>query len=266
MRPHVAAVYAFARTADDIADEAIDAGRRAADAARRVADGACTRPSPSNGRTPRQHAHEDADCGRARPFDPVARSPDAAVRRSRERVRSGYHDDPIRLVGRASSTTAADRANPVGRLRAPHRRLSRRARSTIVGCALHRPAADRLSGRTSAATGSIGRLYVPRDVERRLPRARDGSRRRRSSTTSWAAAIRQCVDQTRAQFEAGRAVCDAWPGGCATSAAAPGCAVCGSSSRSSAAGPALKARRPAIGARDMPALLWRAARWPPSAS
>ena len=83
MRPHVAAVYAFARVADDIADEGHGAGRRAAGAARRLAAAA---PRGRRGRAGGRRAaceHEDSDCRRARAFDPIARSADRAVRRSR---------------------------------------------------------------------------------------------------------------------------------------------------------------------------------------
>ena len=57
MRPHVAAVYAFARVADDIADEGTAPAGRAAGAARRVAAPAARAPSARrNGRPTAPHA------------------------------------------------------------------------------------------------------------------------------------------------------------------------------------------------------------------
>jgi phytoene/squalene synthetase len=111
----------------------------------------------------------------------------------------------------------------------------------------------------------LGRLYVPRDVSAAC-RAREMDLDAPFLNESWTAAIRQCVDQTRAQFEAGRDVCDALAGGMRRERRwtwLRGMRLLDAVER---AGPALKAQRPAIGVRDMPALLWRAARWPPTAS
>ena len=52
-------------------------------------------------------------------IDPIAQSADVALRRSAQRVRSGYHDDSIRLVARRCSTTA----------------VARRIRSAVSCCA-----------------------------------------------------------------------------------------------------------------------------------
>ena len=54
----------------------------------------------------------------------------------------------------------------------------------------------------------IGRLYVPRDVDGGLPRPRDGSERPAAERRVARPRCAQCVEQTRAQFDAGRAVCD----------------------------------------------------------
>jgi phytoene/squalene synthetase len=111
----------------------------------------------------------------------------------------------------------------------------------------------------------IGRLYVPRDVTAAC-RAREMDLDAPFLNESWAAAIRQCVDQTRVQFEAGRAVCDTVTGGLRRERRwtwLSGMRLLDAVER---AGPALKARRPGIDLRDTPALLWRSTRWPSAAS
>jgi hypothetical protein len=76
------------------------------------------------------------------------------------------------------------------------------------------------------------------------------------------AALARCVAETRRHFGAGRAVCDGvrgrlryelrvtWLGGARTL------------DRVERTGAALLADRPTLGARDLPVILWRAARWP----
>jgi phytoene synthase len=107
----------------------------------------------------------------------------------------------------------------------------------------------------------VGRLYVPRDVIVAC-RAREMDLNGPHLNESWMAAMRQCIDETRAQFEAGRAVCDGvrgrlryelritWLGGMRIL------------ERVEQIGAALLSERPTIGTRDLPVLLWRAARWP----
>jgi phytoene/squalene synthetase len=106
-----------------------------------------------------------------------------------------------------------------------------------------------------------GRLYVPRDVVV-ASRAREMELEAPWLNESWMAALAQCVAQTRACFEAGREVCDAvggrlryelrltWLGGTRMLELVE------------RTGTALLNRRPALGARDLPTILWRAVRWP----
>jgi hypothetical protein len=82
---------------------------------------------------------------------------------------------------------------------------------------------------------------------------------------AWAAAIRQCVDQTRAQFEAGRVLCDAVGGRLRYERRLTWLSGMRVLERVGHAGPALASQRPTIGTVDVPVLLWRAARWPPPA-
>ena len=72
MRQHVAAVYAFARAADDFADEGHAAGARAASAARRLAApaaeaGSATRRAGPSALTGRAGAHASRSSSRSAP-------------------------------------------------------------------------------------------------------------------------------------------------------------------------------------------------------
>ena len=181
MRPHVAALYAFARVADDIADEGTaPAGERQARLRawqarlHRAAEG--DRRAGSQG--DRRVAHErsrGADSRRDRPLDPVARSADRVVRRSRERVRSGYHDGPLRLVVRRARLLP-----PIGQSRRPsraaHRRLSRRRARSIVGRAVHGAAVDQLLAGLRPRLANRPPLRAARDSGRlRRERGRSGA-------------------------------------------------------------------------------------------
>ena len=79
---------------------------------------------------------------------------------------------------------------------------------------------------------------------------------------SWMAAMRQCVDQTRAQFEAGRAVCDGVPGRLRYELRFTWLGGARMLEHVERTGAALLTSRPTLGARDVPLILWRAARWP----
>jgi phytoene/squalene synthetase len=109
----------------------------------------------------------------------------------------------------------------------------------------------------------IGRLYVPRDVTAAC-RAREMDLSGPFLNDAWSAALSQCVDRTREQFDAGRAVCDGvrgrlrhelrftWLGGMRIL------------EQVERTGAALLSQRPTIGKADLPLLLWRAVRWPSS--
>jgi squalene synthase HpnC len=258
MRPHVAAVYAYARTADDIADEGsmpaderlakLDAWQRRLHAAVAVEQSEAA-----------PHAHEDLIV--------VAL---AHSIRSLE-LPITLFDDLVSAFGQDTMTTRYDSwadvfdycrrsANPVGRL--------------VLRIAGYRDEAlDRASDALCTALQLtnfwqdfghdwiIGRLYVPRDVTAAC-RAREMDLSGPFLNDAWAAALRQCVDQTRAQFDAGRAVCDGvrgrlrhelrftWLGGMRIL------------EQVERTGAALLSQRPTIGKADLPLLLWRAVRWP----
>ena len=258
MRPHVAAVYAYARIADDIADEGtapaadrlvrLDAWQRRLHAAVAVERSAA---SP--------HDHEDlivvALAHSIRSLDlPIA-----------------LFDDLLSAFGQDTMTTRYDSwadvfdycrrsANPVGRLvlRIGGYRDERLDRSSDALCtALQLTNFWQDFGRDWMA----GRLYVPRDVTASC-RAREMDLTGPWLNESWMAALRQCVAETRTHFEAGRAVCDAvrgrlryelrftWLGGARTL------------EQVERTGAALLTSRPTLSARDVPLILWRAAHWP----
>ena len=260
MRPHVAAVYAYARIADDIADEG------SAPAAERMAKledwqqrlHAAVAAEESG----RALAHEDLICVA---LAHSIRSLDLPI---------ALCDDLLSAFGQDTMTTRYDSwadvfdycrrsANPVGRLvlRIAGHRDEALARSSDALCT-----ALQLTNfwQDFAHDWVIGRLYVPRDVTAAC-RAREMDLNGPFLNDAWQAAMRQCIDETRAQFEAGRAVCDGvrgrlryelritWLGGMKIL------------ERVEHIGAALLSQRPTIVTSDLPALLWRAARWPSQA-
>ena len=257
MRPHVAAVYAFARTADDIADEG------SAPAAERLAalDGwrekllaavASERPDAA------AEAHEDvivvALAHSIRLLDlPIT-----------------LFDDLLSAFGQDTMTTRYDSwdevfdycrrsANPVGRLvlRIAGYRDEALDRSSDALCtALQLTNFWQDFGRD----WTIGRLYVPRDVVVSC-RAREMDLNGPFFNDAWSAAMAQSVERTRAQFEAGRAVCDGVRGRLKVELRLTWLGGSRILDQVEKTGTALLSRRPTIGRRDIPLLLWRAARW-----
>jgi len=257
MRPHVAAVYAFARVADDLADEgSAPAAERLArlDAWQRRLHAAVAADAPDA----EPQAHEDlivvALAHSIRSLDlPITLCDDLLSAFAQDTMTTRYDSwaDVFDYCRRS--------ANPVGRL--------------VLRIAGYRDEAlDRSSDALCTALQLtnfwqdfghdwvIGRLYVPRDALVAC-RAREMDLNGPFLNESWMAAMRQCVDRTRAQFEAGRAVCDGvtgrlryelrftWLGGTRIL------------EQVERTGAALLSRRPTVGARDLPLLLWRAARW-----
>jgi len=260
MRPHVAAVYAFARVADDIADEGtalaedrlaqLNAWQRRLHAAVTVE---ATEPAP--------HEHEDlilvalAHSIRALEL-PLVLFDDLVSAFGQDTMTSRYASwaDVFDYCRRS--------ANPVGRLvlRIAGYRDDGLDRSSDALCtALQLANFWQDFGRDWRS----GRLYVPRDVqasagasERELADAPAGP-----LTPPWASALEQCVAVTQEQFAAGRAVCDGvggrlryelrltWLGGQRIL------------ERVENARRELLTYRPTLGGGDVPLLLWRALRW-----
>jgi squalene synthase HpnC len=257
MRPHVAAVEAFVGTAAAIAEQRsvpaagrvimLDAWQRRLHAAVVV---------ERSGAAP--HTHEDlivvALAHSIRSLDlPIA-----------------WLDDLVSAFGQDTMTTRYDSwadlldycrraADPVGRL------------VLRVG-GYHDAALDQSSDALCTALQLtslwqrfshdwlIGRLYVPREVTAAC-RAREMDLEAPFLNESWAAAIRQCLDRTRAQFEAGRTLCAGVAGRFGYERRVTWLGGMRLLERIERAGGSLRSQRPAIALRDMPVLLYRAARW-----
>jgi squalene synthase HpnC len=264
MRPHVAAVYAFARVADDIADEGstpaterltqLTAWQRrlhAAVAVERAADA--------------PHEHEDlivvALAHSIRSLDlPIALLDDLLSAFAQDTMTTRY----------ASWAELLDycrrSANPVGRLvlRIAGYRSEALDRSSDALCtALQLTNFWQDLGRDWRA----GRLYVPLDVVAACGATEDELVATTATASvplgpAWTCALEQCVGITRSQFLAGQAVCDGvrgrlryelrftWLGGHRIL------------ERVAAARPRVLTDRPTLSAADAPILLWRAVRWP----
>jgi len=254
MRPHVAAVYAFARRADDMADE----GRTPAPIRRAELDTWLRRlhaavESPSSA----DDLMLMATANSIRVLDlPLSLFDDLVSAFAQDTMTTRYAswDDVLDYCRRS--------ANPVGRLvlRIAGYRDDALDRSSDALCtALQLTNFWQDFGRDWRA----GRLYVPREVQ-----AAVGADERQLSTTmtdTWARAIERAVAFTRERFAEGRAVCDGvrgrlrfelrftWLGGSRIL------------ERVERRRYALMERRPALGAADVPLLLLRAVTWPASA-
>ena len=257
MRPHVAAVYAFARVADDIADEG------AAPAADRLAG--------LRAWQDRLHGAANGSGGASAPVDReglIVAALGHSIRTLDLPV--SLFDDLLSAFGQDTMTPRYDSwsdvldycrrsANPIGRLvlRIAGYRDESLDRSSDAFCtALQLTNFWQDFGRDWRA----GRLYVPREIWASCGAVEadlDGGR----MTPAWMRAMARCIELTRPLFAGGRAVCDGvrgrlrlelrftWLGGTRILER-----VERDESR-------LLDRRPTLGAADVPALVWRAARW-----
>jgi hydroxysqualene synthase len=257
MRPHVAAVYAFARVADDLADEGeLPAADRLAqlDAWQRRLHGALA--VEQIGAPP--HDHEDL----------IIVALAHSIRSCQLPV--SLFDDLVSAFGQDTMTNRyaswADvfdycrrSANPVGRLvlRIAGYRDDALDRSSDAVCtALQLTNFWQDFGRDWRA----GRLYVPREVQEACGAA-ESDLTASVMTPAWSEALARCVEMTRGQFARCRAVCDGvrgrlryelrftWLGGMRVL------------TRVQRGRAELLHRRPTLGVRDVPALLRDAARW-----
>ena len=256
MRPHVAALYGFARVADDIADEGTALpGERLArlrdwqDRLHRAAAG---------------EAHEgplDRDALILTAVGHSIRSLDLPI---------ALFDDLVSAFGQDTMTTryaswcevldyCRRSANPVGRLvlRIAGYRDEGLDRSSDALCT-----ALQLTNFWQDLGGDWrrGRLYVPQDVQRAAGADEAALDTGRLDST-WARTLEACAAFTRQLFADGRAVCDGvrgrlrvelrltWLGGM--------CVL----ERVERDRRDLLDRRPALSAADAPVLLWRAIRW-----
>ena len=260
MRPHIAAVYAFARRADDIADE---------------------------GDAPAAERRTQLDAWRHR-LHAAVESPDAAAGFSRTSDADGLMllaaansirtlDLPLSLFDDLVSAFAQDTtmtryaswadvldycrrsANPVGRLVlriAGYKDAALDTSSDALCTALQLTNFWQDVGRDWRA----GRLYVPRDVQF-ASGADETTLSSGALDAAWIRAIERCVAFTRERFDEGRAVCDGvrgrlryelrftWLGGTRIL------------DRVERGRLELMQKRPALGTADIPALVARAMMW-----
>jgi squalene synthase HpnC len=257
MRPHVAAVYAFARVADDLAD-----GGAAEPGARRA-----------RLRAWQQQLHDAAAGPRDDP-PPVGRD-DLIFAALGHSIRSlnlpvSLFDDLLSAFCQDTMTTryvswhdvvhyCRRSANPVGRL--------------VLRIAGHaNEALDRSSDALCTALQltnfwqdfgpdwRAGRLYIPREVHERFG-AVEADLVRETITEAWAQALDACAARTEALFDEGRAVCNGVTGRLRLELRLTWLGGRRILERARRGRRDLFRRRPTLGAGDVPVLLWRAARW-----
>jgi squalene synthase HpnC len=201
MRPHVAAVYAFARIADDLADEgdapaserlaALDAWED------RLVAVIAGRPDPGGPHAPVFEAVRD-----------TVRACDLPISLFSDLLSAFKQDVTVRRYATwASLLEYCQRsANPVGRLVlriAGYRDAALDAASDDVCTALQ------LTNfwQDLQIDWKKGRLYVPAEIASACS-AREDDLAAGRLTPEWRAALEQCAGRTRALFASGRAVCD----------------------------------------------------------
>jgi squalene synthase HpnC len=257
MRPHVAAVYAFARVADDIADEG------AAPAADRLAR--------LRAWQDRLHGAANGSGGASAPGDReglIVAALGHSIRTLDLPV--SLFDDLLSAFGQDTMTPRYDSwsdvldycrrsANPIGRLvlRIAGYRDESLDRSSDAFCtALQLTNFWQDFGRDWRA----GRLYVPREIWTSCGAVEadlDGGR----MTPAWMRAMARCIELTRPLFAGGRAVCDGVRGRLRLELRLTWLGGTRILERVERDESRLLDRRPTLGAADVPALVWRAARW-----
>jgi squalene synthase HpnC len=260
MRPHVAAVYAFARVADDIADEG---SAPPADRLRelRLWQDRIHRAAGETGEISDLASSEARDAMIALALGHSIRSLDLPL---------SLFDDLLSAFGQDTMTTRYDSwadvldycrrsANPVGRLvlRIGGYRDEALDRSSDALCtALQLTNFWQDFGRDWRA----GRLYVPRE-EQVACGAREFELETGSLSSAWNLALARAVAVTRERFEAGRYVCDGVTGRLRMELRFTWLGGARILERVEQNRGRLLDHRPALGARDVPLLVWRAARW-----
>jgi phytoene synthase len=258
MRPHVAAVYAFARVADDIADEGDAPPAQRQEQLRlwqeRIHRAAVAEASEDSGVFDRDEMIALAIGHSIRSFD----------------LPLQLFDDLLSAFGQDTMTTRyaswADvfdycrrSANPIGRLvlRIGGYRDEALDRSSDALCtALQLTNFWQDFGRDWRAA----RLYVPRDeqiacgaVEAELAAGR--------MSPAWSCALARAIEVTRKAFDDGRDVCDGVAGRLRIELRFTWLGGARILERVDRGRDRLLEDRPALSAADMPLLLWRAARW-----
>jgi len=198
LRPHVAAIYAFARTADDFADEP---GRGVEERLRLLAEWKERLHSVPGSRLPDPDAIFLALHDTIERYDlPVELFDDLLDAFTQDVTKTSYAtwEEVLDYCRRS--------ANPVGRLVL---RLSGYRRDDLDRASDAVCTALQLTNfwQDLAVDWSRGRLYVPEEVWRRHA-ANPEILNHGQITREWAAALGDCADRTRRLFAAGRSVCD----------------------------------------------------------
>jgi phytoene synthase len=258
MRPHVAAVYAFARLADDMADEG---DRPAAD---RLADldawDACLN-AAALGAVQRGERHAEVFLALRHTIEecqlPVQLLHDLidAFRQDVTTTRYATWENVMDYCRRS--------ANPIGRLVlriAGHDRPELDAASDAVCSALQ------LTNfwQDLEIDWAKGRLYVPASVWKPAG-AQESDLTARRLTPAWRAALSDVAGRTRALFQAGAPVADGVSGRLRWELRATWLGGMRILDKLAAANFDVFAKRPRISAADGPALLWGIVTWSPGA-
>jgi squalene synthase HpnC len=254
MRPHIAAIYAFARLADDMADEG---DRPPAD---RLADldawDACLN-AAALGAVERGEPHSEVFLALRHTIEacglPVQLFHDlvSAFRQDVTTTRYATWDDLMDYCRRS--------ANPVGRLVlrvAGYDRADLDASSDAVCTALQ------LTNfwQDLEVDWRKGRVYVPGSVLASASASTDDLTARRI-TTEWRTALDEVTARTRALFASGRAVCDAVGGRLGLELRATWIGGSRTLDKLEASGFDVFTRRPTLTVADAPAVLWRTLTW-----
>jgi squalene synthase HpnC len=254
MRPHVAAVYAFARLADDMADE----GDRTPEA--RLADldawDACLN-AAALGAVERGEPHSAVFLALRHTIEecrlPVQLLHDliSAFKQDVSVKRYATWDDLLDYCRRS--------ANPVGRLVlriAGYDRAELDTASDGVCTALQ------LTNfwQDLEVDWAKGRLYIPSSTWQAAG-ARESDLTARRMTPAWRAALTDAVGRTRASFRAGAPVCDGVRGRLRWELRASWLGGMRILDKLEAAEFDVFAQRPKLTGMDVPALVWRTALW-----
>lgn len=270
MRPHIAAIYAFARTADDFADDPgipdserlrlLDDWQRRLNAVVPFPDGGQTPSSAERGQTPSGETPSAEDR--------VFRALGNTIRE--HNLPASLFEDLLSAFRQDVTTTRyhtwADvldycrrSANPVGRLVLrvagfDDARLDAESDAVCTALQLTNFWQD------FARDWQHGRLYVPVE-DRDAAGAKDEDLDLRRLTPEWTSALRIVAGRTRAFFAAGRPVCDAVSGRLRWELRLTWLGGSRILDRLEAANFDVFNNRPSLGAADAPALLWDAFCW-----
>ena len=254
LRPHVAAIYAFARLADDMADEGERPRRERLsdldDWGQRLESAIGTTPLP-------REAHADVFIALRHTIQALRLPPQlfrdllSAFRQDVTTTRYATWEDVLDYCRRS--------ANPVGRL-------------VLRVAGYDNPALDRCSDAVCTALQLANfwqdveidrrkdRLYIPADVWEPFG-ARLEDLDARAITPAWRAALAEVTSRTRALFAAGRPVCDGVRGRLRYELRATWLGGTTILDKLEAAEYDMFAHRPRLTRADVPALLWRMLVW-----